>query len=785
MKRFLLLIGILGSVSGLFGANLPERAQQETINDFSGGLNTLYPAQKIANNYSPFIRNVFIDEGIAETVNGYTVLGSSRVLNKITGVFPYNLEDGTVYFLVTDSSVTLETRDFASWTFVSSNSNSGALLTWFQVRNKMWGVNGVDFPITWDHTTKTILNGTGGTPNVPKFKYGEYYDDRVWGFGIPGAASDLYFTSVITTDSVVIAPDDSRAWPAINAVYAGRGDGTNGTSLFVYDGRLRAGKEKSIYTITGDDPSNYRAVKEESGVGIASDESIVILDQNFNSVGPDGIYSNAERISDLITPDVDTFVKSQSNILSNTWESQADFAKGQFFGSTATADGILTQNGSSVSINNISAVAPAGSFLQINSSTTVQTDYGVMTPTFTVNSTFFVQPRTVTLWMRHNGTCTGNQWYAMIRNSVTRNQVSAGFASNNLTTSFSKVSLSWNRDDFLMFDGTQLNTGKFEINIATVTDGDNMCVLDVYAATDAANATIFLVPGINAQFMSEVSTLASVTSWGIFDSLRETNGGTINFFTRTSTSAVNITTKTWEPTNAGVTLSAPLINNYIQWAATMTGTRSGNDIPTFNTIDNVTIDHVQGVGAIARAIGIDWKNRYWLSVSTIGDTSKRQIYVKSRITNKVPDAWMPIDGMDMCAFAKSGDVFYGGSCSTGIVYRLDYGTNFDGRAISSIYKTPSLTFGSTFFDKEIMKYLVHGEKNTGGVLTVGTSINGGSVTNSTFSVSGTGLFNRIVEGVRNKGKTLDLTFTESDLDQKMRLHEIFVIWEPTQVLSNK
>ena len=111
MKK--LLIPLIAAI-GLTAAALSTAFKEKLISDFSGGLNTTVPSHKIPTNFSPYMRNVFIDNGKIESVGGYVVLGSSRVLSKVTGIFPFVLEDGRTKFLVTDSSITLETADFTS-----------------------------------------------------------------------------------------------------------------------------------------------------------------------------------------------------------------------------------------------------------------------------------------------------------------------------------------------------------------------------------------------------------------------------------------------------------------------------------------------------------------------------------------------------------------------------------------------------------------------------------------------------------------------------------------------
>lgn len=797
MKKLFLIIAVALATVRAWGSNISDTVQQQLIQDFSGGLNTSVPSHKLDTKFSPYMRNVFIDNGKIERVPGFVTLGSSGALNKITGISPFVRENGQTTFLVTDSSITIETTgDFKSWIFVSSGSNTGGLLTWMQVRNKMWGFNGLDSVMTWDGTTKTNLNGLGTTPNVPKFRYGAYYQDRVFGLGIPNGASDLYFTSTITTDNVIIAPDDARAWPPINATFVGRGDGQIGTALWIYQGLLRAGKEQSIYTIYGDNPSNYLPRKEQANIGVVSNESVRIQDGQSHFLGQTGVYRDVQRISDTILPDIMNINKGATNIIENSWDTQINLSRGQFFGSTATPDGFLTQSPSSAAVNSISASVPINNFIQINDTTTPQTGFAVIVPTFTVPPSFLGFPRQMSVWIKKNDAafCSAGGGNRVLEFSFYNSASGQFFIAGNINTasigtSFSQITtdLSVNYQDFPI-SGSDINSGKISVNLSTVTNiSQPNCVFSIYPTTDAASASILLDPYRSFQYISDITTFSLLTAWGNFDSINNTNGGTINFYERTSTSVVNITTQTWKVVSPGAIVSEPTINKFFQWATTMT-IPDRNFIGDNNmspTIDNVTQDHIEGQASDARPFAMDWLNRYWLAVTTTSDYTKRVIYVKSKISNATPDAWMPIEGPPVDCFAKAGNIFYAGSASTNSIYRLDFGTNFDGQPINSIYDTPDLPLASFFFDKLIAKYLIDGAKSTGGTMTIGSSLNGADFINSTYSITGTGRYNQIIEGVTRPVRTLRLRLQNKETDIGLGIYNVDILYEPTKVLSNK
>lgn len=788
LKRSLLIIStiLLGSYAD---AALPaDTIQQELISDVSGGLNTSDPSHKMDSKFSPYMRNAFIDGGMIETPGGYVVLGSTNVLAKVTGIFPFVRENGQTTFLVTDSSVTLDTPDFKTWTFVSSNSNTSGYLYWMQVRNKMWGFNGLDFPMTWDGTSKIILNGTLGTPTVPKFRYGANYQDRIFGFGIPSGASDMYFSSVITTDNVIIAPDDARAWPAINTFSVGRGDGTIGTALWLYQGQLRAGKEQSLFTIYGDDPSNYQPRKEESSLGVVSNDSVRVMDGETHFLGPTGVYRNVKRISDNIIPDIAAINKAQSQIVSNSWETSPDFLRGYFsWGTTITPTGLLQVSRSSFTANYSTHTGGALEGGEANAqylslAQGQSTNFVARIPTEAVPSNFNGWPFLISFFGRCVAGGCGDLRFTVKNNRSGETKAinfNPGFGSGFGTTlEFWGNQTAYTGKDDVLFTADDINKSNMQYKLEYTGVGNTY---DIFPASNTGFSNWVMLAASTGQYISDISTLAMITAWGNLDSVNNTNGGRINFYYHTSTSLVNIATQTWLQITPGTIIGAPLINKYIQWASTLQAV----GLTASPNIDNVIISHIEGQGSDARTFAMDWDNRYWMTVTTTTDYSQRLIYVKSRYTNENPDAWMPIEGIPVDCFAKAGNILYGGSSTAGIVMRLDYGTNFNGAAIPSIYDTPDLPLGNYFYDKNILKYIVDGKKISNGTLTIGSSANERTFVNTSFSIDGSGRFLRNVEGVTQPVKTLRLRLQNLEKDIGLGIYNMNILYEPAKTLSNK
>lgn len=771
----------------------PVFAEFETVETPLGGLNTHDPSWRISSKFSPYMRNVFIDNGNIQGINGFKTLGSTNTLTKVTGIFPFNQESGASSFLVTDSSVTLETSDFVNYTLVSSGSNTGSLLTWMQVRNKMWGFNGVDSVKTWDKTTLQVLDGTKGTPNVPKFKYGSYWQERVWGFNDPTGASNLSFSALTTTDAIIINPDDSRAWPQTNGLKIGQGDGELGTALWVQGGQLRCGKERSIHTIYGTSVSNYFPRKESSNsIGVVSNESVVNLDGATYYLSQDGIYQDGgisahsgvygheERISDLIEPDIETINKGRVQTISNLWDTQTDFAKGQFSGTTVTANGILQPNTNARRLGfltNDTFPPPAGGGTVLQPGTTY---FGWLRMDFVQNVSsseivYVSRVRTsLTLPVTDNG-ITLRLTLRNMRTGESHHMIQNVKASGgDIWTSTSMSPL---------FSGFDINQGSFGVKLEVFSstygfENGNINIDNL----DSVNWNFDLSPATTGQFISDIATNTSITAWGIFDSINSPNGGSVNFYERTSTSVVNITTQTWKPIVPGAFISEPTQNRFIQWASTITSVSSFTNI---SNIDQVLISHVEGAGSLNRAFGIGWKNRYWLATSTITDNTLSLIYVKSKITNENPNSWMPIEGINIRSLAQNNGILYAGSSSTGSVYRLDYGSDFDGSAIRFCYDTPDMPLKDYFASKNIQNYLLDADKDISLSLSVGTSIDMGAFNFRTIPLTGSTRSLTVIKGVTSPIKTLRIRLTHSILDNKFSVNNLTVNYIPTSIIEPK
>lgn len=766
--------------------------QFEEIRDFSGGLNTRDPSYRLSTSFTPYMRNCTIDEGRVKGIAGFSMVGSSNTLMRVTGIFPYVKEDGTAKFLVTDSSITLETQDFRSWTLVSATHTTTTLITWMQVREKMWGFNGVDAVITWDGTQKRLLDGNGGNANVPKFRYGAYWQEHVFGFNDSDGKSDLDFSSLSSTDGIAIAPDDSRAWPVTNVLSIGQGDGEQGMALWIKNGQLMCGKERGIYTIFGTNVSNYFARKETSAEdGVASNDTVINLDGATYWMGQDGIYKDGERISDLIPNEFGAIERPANNVVQNTWDSQVQFAPGQFWGTTATASGILMPQVANISTTPVYSSGgffphPIGGAKILDSGTTFWGPIRVDFRGIIDNSSMFYTTAMNIVASHDLSGCAGQTVlkatvenpFTGVRHSRTVDLGSGDGGRRNYDLAFTSQSP--------VFEGYKVNVASFILrfenpNYPNCAGGAITINWPTNAGNGQQTPIFFFVPASTVQYISDATTASMVTAWGRFDSQRQTNQGSLAYFIKTATSLVtlDLSTRTWNPISPGAIVPDNTAHRFFQWATTITYVSSS---PAVTQIDDVTIDHIEGQGSLNRAFAIGWKGRYLLFTSTgAGDVLSFGLW-KSRITNSNPNAWMPVEGIDIRSIAKFRDTLYGGASSTGVIYKMDYGTNFNGTPIPFVYDTPDLLLQSNFEFKNIKGYLLDIDKDSGLTVTLGTSIDGGAFTSKSISLSGNGRALKSIYGVTAPAQSIRLRLSHAQLDRQFRLNDLTVLYDKTPVV---
>lgn len=285
-----------------------EGAKELVVNKWET-LNTAASPTKLPDGHSPNNLNVWMDEkpGSVVTANGYFKLGEIPSGNPPTLLLNFfKTSDGSSQLIVSDNATIWYTTNYVDYTSIKTGLSQSFQLRGKVIRDKVWFTNGSDDVATWDGTTYTELDGTGGTPDVPAGKYIEYHDERVWIYGIASDLSACRFSALTDTSGTEITPENSAAWPTDNEIQISEGDADQGTGIFLYRGYLYCSKQFSFWRIVGYDEYTYTRVKTRSSTGTRFQESIQIKDNLVHFIGVDGLYvfdgEESRRISDIIDP---------------------------------------------------------------------------------------------------------------------------------------------------------------------------------------------------------------------------------------------------------------------------------------------------------------------------------------------------------------------------------------------------------------------------------------------------------------------------------------------------
>lgn len=284
-----------------------EGAKSISVRKF-GTLNTATEETKLPIGDSPNMSNVWTDEapGSVQTAKGYILAGTAPSGNPIKFGFNFKKDDGTQVAIISDNATVWTTRDFQTFTSIITGLSSSFQLRACTARGKLWLTNGNDSVRTYNGTVVVALDGTGGTPNVPKGKYITYYHERVWVYNISAKRSSARFTALTDSSGTEITPDDANAWTATNEIKIGDGDGDFGTGMFLYNQKLHFFKPRSIWRMEGIDEFSYFPFKTRAEIGPRILENVTLLDglMQFVSIGGFYIFNGdiTERISDILNP---------------------------------------------------------------------------------------------------------------------------------------------------------------------------------------------------------------------------------------------------------------------------------------------------------------------------------------------------------------------------------------------------------------------------------------------------------------------------------------------------
>lgn len=827
----ILLLSLLSAIPA-FSAQIPEKAEVLVFDDFSGGLNKTVAENKLNRNYSPNVLNVFIDEepGRLKKVGGFQVIGATNTLDYVSTLVKFRESGGQSTYIVSDSSTVLETVDFMSFTNLRSGLNQTALISCTQVLDDMWCTNGVQSVWTWSGTTVTILDGQTysgtKTPDVPKGQHILFADERVWLFNTDSDDSAVHYSALSSTDGVAINPDDYRAWPETNSLNISEGDGYTGTAIWNFRGRVHVGKQNGIWVLFGSDEDTYNFRKIVSHIGPDSNDSVKVLDNQTYFKANGGFYkfdgSSVYNISDGFASDFENIESNETSVQSLSWDTKIEFDAGTMENLKSDSDGFVRLDTTTVVISTPCAGiegcveelnwsgTPNLLLYNINSATSTHffsIPNSIMFTTFTSNFVGYVSSFTFALCA--SGGSGGGPFILSLRNARSGNQQDWGFFQESPNPVFSReagfcpgdeqegtplvnspsggdirgISGTYFSDKYATFTVTGSDLANGDLQARLEFPGSVGVTYKVYfpTATGGGNGAIRVIAVTTGTYTSEIATASAITAWESFRAGYNSNSGNVHFSIRTGTSVAKIVTTAFSDIASGSPINYPSTHTFFQWSSTMTSPTQGG---VFNSIipelDYVAADYNQGGSNLDRTISEVWKNRWWVFVSTeLGSTSKVG-YVKSKSINSNPDAFTNLHGINIRSLLNSDEFFYAGSSTAGVFMRLDSGTNFNGKTIVGIYEFPETVMANPFFKKEVLRYHIDSQQQTGATIKILTSVDGGDFTTSSTTISGVGRTTKTINNVQTNGYSFKWRILNDDLDKDLRLNSFGVIYMQTQ-----
>ena len=805
MNKYLIM-GMLMIPSIASGAFLKDGSELMQVDDFSGGLNTRNPSSKLAKNQSPNLKNVLIDElpGSFKVRNGMAVAGRNPYLDKINFQFEFVPDTGDRGLFQSNGGTLTYTTDLMNYAVLTTTLTATAKLRAAQGKGYALFVNKTDSTFISSGVTKIPLDGTNGRPNAPKGAYTAFYQERFFVYSDTKNLSNLHWTEQSSTAGYVIPIDDRFAWPWSNELIIGDGDGSDGSGIDIFRSQMRLHKKNtSIYTLYGIDETDYNAQRTNAFSGTVEHETIVQDDNLEYYLEKDGNKASvmafdgqdSARLSDDILPDIEALIVNSQSSKSILWDTQSDFIRGEFSKSTASPEGTLSPytvpfylntadqinggNGSTVTLTNSSTFTAYMSMVSTNT-LAGSTDWFSSNPGFYFALNIFSQVTNngnsfpdVKIRIRNNAD--DSEFVTQYSPTVNGSKTNTGINVVNGTAPF--------------FTSAQINSGNYYLKFEYVCSGTCEDYV-LWVPTVAGNAQITVRPSSNTAFVSEIATATGLSSWGFFNSVNNTNGGSLPFYIKGATSPVNIATETWVSIIPGNRITLPVAKNVFQWTSSMTSNwTTGIGAGFTPNIMDVNVTYNTGGALDTNPQAISWKNHYLLMGSTQSDGSNTVMYVKSKTSGPNPKAWTYFSFLNdyFKSIVKFNNNIYLGSGSTGTVYRWDYGTNDDGYIIDWNYDIADVDMDTIFKEKKQSEYLFDLERTAGANLSFGVSVNGSSFAARSFSIDGTGRMLKVLKhntssiAYPSTGFFFKYRLSGAELDKPVTFNKFGVVYTNTDI----
>ena len=815
-----------------------QQMRAEHYRDFSGGLFDSIDGTKMDKKFSPELLNVVIDEpiGTIKPRNGFTHCGVLPSGSTPKNLFQYAKSDGSRRLIATDGANFYQTADCTAWTRFQNGLDSARTPNFKVVRDLLWTVNGSTHPFTWDGSTTTILDGRANTPSPSpaKCEYIEFWRERVWCARDSSNPSGIYYSALFDSAGNALNPSTgTTSWPAANIIQVDQDAGSPIYGIKAYRDNLYAFKDNGIWRIEFRSDFEISVIKTLASVGSRFNSSIVEIDGLLRFVGPDGVYvfdgEQSKRVSDRYSNLFLSLNQPLVNELFKTWTAQSDFDDGtmlaistdQISGSIEIEDVFyddFLDGDFTTGVPWTAGGANAGLLLVTGNE--VQWRSGNCSGTCTKNSTltsplkvpgtFYASVRiddadlgsgTEAAFYFHfiaTGTSFGtsgtegyyvladiyNQELGLYKNTgggsatAVRLSSSAAFQSG----AISNVTLSVYRAG----DGTiQVSTNGFNtvpVSATNLVYTTSTYVMAHWAADTSVGldyATIdfddFEYHRATGSWISDKFNAVTVSSWSTFDVNQVTNGGSLSWQYRAATSEGNLDTTAWSAVVPGSVLNTAVTNIWVQFQSSFT---MPTNLYLSPRVDDVTINYVQGGSQSQTIFGSSWENRYWVSASSGANSNNNLVMVSSKHD---VESVVPYD-LKIGPMVKWNDNFYAGASTHSAVYRLDNGTNDNGRAIPWYWNSRDEIWELPYNRKRLQEIIVDFRKGSANSVDIGYQRNDQtSFTSRSVDMSGSGLGTKRLFFDGGYGQSFRFRVSDNTLDQTAEINGLGVYGRPLEL----
>jgi hypothetical protein len=322
------------SVLALLGFVVSGHSEEAVINDFSGGMWSYLPPNKIPDNAASLLLNVFTDEGgLFNMRRGYgaglvdcgpsTYVGVSSPT--IQGVFTFTSASGTEYLVAASSgNLNFAYRYVGGAASCAQGNVSTTTVHWVynatttyqavETLGKLWVTDGVDIPVslTETNTGSGLYTLTASSvTTMPRGKLIAAWRNRVVVTRSTSSPSSVYFSGDGDGTSWTLGGNPTDPF---ELTIGGANDGRPIRCMASYGDDLIIGKYNELWRISGFDQEDVTVRKISSGYGCVDQGSIQEKDNALIWLSNRGVVAmqgdSIQVISDPIKNYIDAALRN-------------------------------------------------------------------------------------------------------------------------------------------------------------------------------------------------------------------------------------------------------------------------------------------------------------------------------------------------------------------------------------------------------------------------------------------------------------------------------------------